>query len=105
MRKFWFTYLAKAVVVFPGGFGTLDELFELLTLVQTRKMHKPLPIVLFGDRYWKEVVNFDALVRYGTISPGDVDLVFRTDSIDDAYHWIVGELLRKQALAQPGAML
>lgn len=105
MRKFWFTYLAKAVVVFPGGFGTLDELFELLTLVQTRKMHKPLPIVLFGDRYWKEVINFDALVRYGTISPGDVELVFRTDSIDDAYHWIVGELLRKQALAQPGAIL
>ena len=105
MRKFWFTYLAKAVVVFPGGFGTLDELFELLTLVQTRKMHKPLPIVLFGDRYWKEVINFDALVRYGTISPGDVDLVFRTDSIDDAYQWIVGELLRKQALAQPGAIL
>jgi len=105
MRKFWFTYLAKAVVVFPGGFGTLDELFELLTLVQTRKMHKPLPIVLFGDRYWREVINFDALVRYRTISPGDVDLVFRTDSIDDAYHWIVGELLRKKALAQPGAML
>ena len=105
MRKFWFAYLAKAVIVFPGGFGTLDELFELLTLVQTRKMHKPLPIVLFGDRYWKEVINFDALVRYGTISPGDVELLFRTDSIDDAYDWIVGELLRKQALAQPGAIL
>ena len=105
MRKFWFAYLAKAVVVFPGGFGTLDELFELLTLVQTLKMHKPLPIVLFGDRYWKEVINFDALVRYGTISPGDVELLFRTDSIDDAYDWIVGELQRNQALAQPGANL
>ena len=105
MRKFWFAYLAKAVIVFPGGFGTLDELFELLTLVQTRKMHKPLPIVLFGDRFWKEVINFDALVRYGTISPRDVELLFRTDSIDDAYDWIVGELLRKQALAQPGANL
>jgi len=105
MRKYWFAYLAKAVIVFPGGFGTLDELFELLTLVQTRKMHKPLPIVLFGDRYWKEVINFDALVRYGTISPHDVELLFRTDSIDDAYDWIVGELLRKQALAQPGAIL
>jgi len=105
MRKFWFTYLAKAVVVFPGGFGTLDELFELLTLVQTRKMHKPLPIVLFGERFWKEVVDFDALVRYATISPCDVELVHRTDSIDDAYDWIVGELLRKHALAQPGASL
>jgi len=105
MRKFWFTYLAKAVVVFPGGFGTLDELFELLTLVQTRKMHKPLPIVLFGERFWKEGINFDALVRYATISPRDVELVYRTDSIDDAYDWIVGELLHKQALAQPGANL
>src|SRR3990170_2445283 len=105
MRKYWFAYLAKAVIVFPGGFGTLDELFELLTLVQTRKMHKPLPIVLFGDRYWKEVINFDALVRYGTISPGDVELLFRTDSIDDAYDWIVGELQRNQAFAQPGANL
>ncbi len=105
MRKFWFAYLAKAVIVFPGGFGTLDELFELLTLVQTRKMRKPLPIVLFGDRYWKEVINFDALVRHGTISARDVDLMFRTDSIDDAYNWIVEELLRKQALAQPGPTL
>ena len=105
MRKFWFAYLAKAVIVFPGGFGTLDELFELLTLVQTRKMRKPLPMVLFGDRYWKEVINFDALVRHGTISPRDVELVFRTDSVDDAYNWIVEELLRKHALAQPGPTL
>ena len=105
MRKFWFAYLAKAVIVFPGGFGTLDELFELLTLVQTRKMRKPLPIVLFGDRYWKEVINFDALVRYGTISARDVELMFRTDSVDDAYNWVVEELLRKQALAQPGPTL
>ena len=105
MRKFWFAYLAKAVIVFPGGFGTLDELFELLTLMQTRKMRKPLPVVLFGDRYWKEVINFDALVRYGTIGSRDLELMFRTDSVDDAYDWIVQELLRKQALAQPGPTL
>ena len=75
MRKFWFAYLAKAMVAFPGGFGTLDELFETLTLVQTRKMKKPMPIVLFGTDYWNEVINFEALVRHGTISPEDVNHV------------------------------
>jgi len=104
MRKFWFYYLAKAVIVFPGGFGTLDELFELLTLVQTRKMTKPMPVVLFGTGYWREVINFDALVRHGTIDARDVELVRRTDSVDEAYDWIVRQLT-DHALAQPGAML
>ncbi|MDH4190399.1 MAG: LOG family protein [Betaproteobacteria bacterium] len=104
MRKFWFAYLAKAVIVFPGGFGTLDELFELLTLVQTKKMTKPMPIVLFGTEYWREVVNFDALLRHGTISPGDLELVYRTDSVDDAYDWIVRKLA-EHAIGQPGPML
>jgi uncharacterized protein (TIGR00730 family) len=104
MRKFWFAYLAKAVIVFPGGFGTLDELFELLTLVQTKKMTKPMPIVLFGTEFWREVVDFDALARYGTISPRDMDLVHRTDSVDDAYEWIVLKLA-EHALGQPGPML
>ena len=104
MRKFWFAYLAKAVIVFPGGFGTLDELFELLTLVQTQKLKKPMPMVLFGTQYWEQVVNFDALVRHGMINPGDVDLLHRTDSVDDAYDWIVTRL-EKRALDQPGAML
>ena len=104
MRKFWFVYLAKAVIVFPGGFGTLDELFELLTLVQTRKMSKPMPIVLFGTEYWKEVINFDALAAHGTIDPEDIRLMHRTDSVDDAYSWIVKQLAEK-ALAQPGATL
>jgi len=104
MRKFWFAYLAKAVIVFPGGFGTLDELFELLTLVQTRKMTKPLPIVLFGSAYWNEVVNFDALVRHGTINAKDVDLAYRTDSVDDAYEWLVRQLSGR-AMGMPGPML
>jgi len=104
MRKFWFYYLAKAVIVFPGGFGTLDELFELLTLVQTRKMTKPMPIVLFGSRYWREVIDFDALVRHGTIDPRDVDLVYRSDSVDEAYHWLVQQL-SEHALGRPGPML
>jgi uncharacterized protein (TIGR00730 family) len=104
MRKFWFAYLAKAVIVFPGGFGTLDELFELLTLTQTRRMKKPMPIVLFGTDYWRQVVDFDALVRHGTIDAKDLELVHRTDSLDDAYDWIVHQLA-EHALGRPGAML
>jgi len=104
MRKFWFAYLAKAVIVFPGGYGTLDELFELLTLVQTRKMRKPLPMVLFGTEYWRQVIDFDALVRHGTIDARDVELVHRTDSVDDAYDWLVLQLA-EHALGQPGPTL
>ena len=104
MRKFWFAYLAKAVLVFPGGYGTMDELFELLTLVQTRKMRKPLPMVLFGTEYWRHVVDFDALVRHGMIGATDVELMYRTDSVDDAYDWIVLRLA-EHALAKPGPTL
>jgi uncharacterized protein (TIGR00730 family) len=74
MRKFWFAYLAKALVVFPGGFGTLDELSELLTLTQTRKLEKKIVIILYGRKYWNEILNFDALVRYGMISREDLEL-------------------------------
>ena len=104
MRKFWLAYMAKAVIVFPGGFGTLDELFEVLTLVQTKRMTKHMPIVLFGTEYWREVINFDALVRHGTIDAADVNLVYRTDSVDEAYDWLIRELT-EQALGKPGAML
>lgn len=104
MRKFWFVYLAKAVVLFPGGYGTLDELFEILTLVQTRKTRKRMPIVLFGTDYWDEVVNFDALVKYGTISPGDLGLFHRTDSLDEAYD-IITKGLTENALGSPGPAL
>jgi uncharacterized protein (TIGR00730 family) len=74
MRKFWFAYLAKALVVFPGGFGTLDEMMELLTLSQTQKLAKKMTILLYGSAYWKEIINFDALVKYGTISEEDLKL-------------------------------
>jgi hypothetical protein len=104
MRKFWFVYLAKAVVLFPGGFGTLDEMFEILTLVQTRKTRKRMPIVLFGSEYWDEVINFGALVEYGTISPGDLDLFHRTDSLDEAYD-IITKGLTENALGSPGPVL
>jgi uncharacterized protein (TIGR00730 family) len=104
MRKFWFAYLAKAVIVFPGGFGTLDELMEVATLVQTGKMTKPLPIVLFGSDYWNEVINFDALVKHGTIGAEDLKLMKRTDSVDEAFKLVVRELT-EHALGRPGAML
>jgi uncharacterized protein (TIGR00730 family) len=85
MRKFWFAYLAKALVVFPGGFGTLDELSEILTLAQTQKLENRIITVLYGSPYWSEVLNFDALVKYGTISPEDLDLFHMVDNVDDAF--------------------
>ena len=92
MRKLWFVYLARAVIIFPGGFGTLDEMMELLTLVQTRKLKKHLPIVLFGTEYWNDVLNFDALLRWGTISKGDLDLFRRMDDVDEAFEFLKEEL-------------
>jgi uncharacterized protein (TIGR00730 family) len=74
MRKLWFAHLARALIAFPGGFGTFDELFEILTLAQTRKIARSIPVFLYGSAYWKEVVNFDALVRHGTISAEDLKL-------------------------------
>jgi hypothetical protein len=74
MRKLWFAYLARALVVFPGGFGTLDELIEILTLVQTKKIDRHIPVVLYGSSYWNEIINFDALVRYGMINREDLAL-------------------------------
>jgi uncharacterized protein (TIGR00730 family) len=104
MRKFWFAYLAKAVIVFPGGFGTFDELFELLTLVQTQKLRKPMPIVVFGTQYWNEVVDFEALVKHGTISARDLKLMHHTDSVDDAYDYITRQL-SERSLDKPGPTL
>ena len=92
MRKFWFVYLAKALVIFPGGYGTLDEFFEVLTLIQTAKPRKVMPVVLFGTEYWDEVLNFDAMVRWGTASPKDLGIFHKTDSVDDAYRYLTGKL-------------
>ncbi len=84
MRKLWFAYLARALVVFPGGFGTLDELTEILTLQQTGKLARKVPILLYGPSFWKDVLNFDALVRYGTIAREDLDLFTFADDPDAA---------------------
>jgi hypothetical protein len=92
MRKFWFVYPAKALVVFPGGFGTLDELFEVLTLVQTKLPRKTMPVVLFGTEFWDEVVNFHALARWGVVSLDDLQLFHKTDSVEDAFRYLTGRL-------------
>jgi uncharacterized protein (TIGR00730 family) len=94
MRKLWFAYLAKALVVFPGGFGTFDELFELLTLAQTEKLAKRICIVVYGKDYWDRVVNFQALVDAGTISPKDLELFHWANTPEEAFDYLCGDLTR-----------
>jgi uncharacterized protein (TIGR00730 family) len=84
MRKLWFAHLARAMVVFPGGFGTLDELFEILTLCQTRKLERPIVTLLYGSEYWREIVNFPALVRHGMIAQDDLGLLHFVDTPGEA---------------------
>jgi uncharacterized protein (TIGR00730 family) len=98
MRKLWFAHLARALVVFPGGFGTLDELFELLTLSQTHKLERQIPIVLYGSSYWNEVINFQAMVRHGVISQADLELFSFCDTPQSAL-----DLLRSKLPARPEA--
>lgn len=85
MRKLWFAYLAKALIVFPGGFGTCDELFEILTLAQTEKLAKKILVVMYGSEYWNRVFNMQAMVDAGTISANDVHMFQMVDSVDDAF--------------------
>jgi len=92
MRKLWFAYLAKALVVFPGGFGTFDELFELLTLAQTEKLAKRICIVVYGKDYWDRVVNFQALVDAGTIAPKDLELFHWANTPEDAFDILRSDL-------------
>lgn len=91
-RKLWFLYLCKALVIFPGGFGTMDELFESLTLVQTGKIKRKLPVVLYGTDYWGKVFNVEAMAEFGTISPGDTELFLQTNSVDEAFDFLTREL-------------
>ena len=99
IRKYWFIYLAKALVVFPGGFGTMDELFETLTLIQTRKVEKRLPIVLYGREFWDRILNFEGFLEYGVISPEDMDLFHVVDSVEEGRDYIV-RFLEKEHLGQ-----
>ncbi|HET8668878.1 MAG TPA: TIGR00730 family Rossman fold protein [Terriglobales bacterium] len=88
MRKLWFAYLSKALIVFPGGFGTFDEMFEILTLAQTEKLAKKILVVLYGSEYWKSVVNFDAMVDSGVIAREDLGLFCMSDTPEAAFEYL-----------------
>lgn len=88
MRKFWFAYLAKALVIFPGGFGTLDELFEILTLAQTQKLAKKILVVIYGREYWERLINFKAMSDAGAISPVDLDLFRMVDTPEEGFEYL-----------------
>jgi uncharacterized protein (TIGR00730 family) len=99
MRKFWFAYLSKALIVFPGGFGTFDELFEILTLVQTDKIRKKLALVIYDEKYWKSVVNFDALIERGVINESDLKLFHFCNDVDTAFK-VIKDHLEKNFLRE-----
>jgi uncharacterized protein (TIGR00730 family) len=93
MRKFWFAYLAKALVIFPGGFGTLDEMFEIVTLAQTQKLSKQIGVFMYGREYWEEVLDLQPLAEWGAISPADLKLLNWVDSPDDAFEQLRAHLM------------
>jgi len=109
MRKFWFAYLAKGLVIFPGGFGTMDELFEILTLAQTDKLAKKILVVIYGSEYWNKVINLQAFVDAGSVSPQDLDLIKIVDNPEEAFEYLrdgltkyhLGGTPKKQTEAMP----
>ena len=100
MRKFWFAYLAKALVIFPGGFGTMDELFEILTLVQTEKLSKTIDVVLYGSEYWDRVLQLDVLAEWGAIDGSDLLLIDRCDTVDHAYAFLTRSLQERHLVPE-----
>jgi uncharacterized protein (TIGR00730 family) len=98
IRKYWFLYLAKALVAFPGGFGTFDELFEMLTLIQTGKTKKHFPVLLFGSAFWKEVVNFEVFHEWGMVSPEDRNLYIHVDSVKEAREQLINIITERYLL-------
>jgi uncharacterized protein (TIGR00730 family) len=94
MRKFWFAYLAKALVVFPGGFGTIDEMFEILTLAQTGKLSKKLLVILYGSEYWNDVFHLEPLAEWGAINEEDLKLLCRVDSVPEAFEELKAHLTK-----------
>ena len=100
MRKFWFAYLAKALVIFPGGFGTLDEMFEILTLAQTKKLSKKLLVILYGNEYWNEVFDLKPLAEWGAIEETDLDLLCRVDTTEGAFEQLKQHLLTYHMVPQ-----
>ncbi|MBE2218935.1 MAG: TIGR00730 family Rossman fold protein [Ignavibacteria bacterium] len=100
MRKFWFAYLAKALIIMPGGFGTMDELFELLTLIQTKKIRKKMPIVVYDKKFWEKVINFEELANKRLIDKEDLKLFLIADTVDEAFHYVKNDLM-KHYMQQP----
>ncbi len=90
MRKFWFVYLAKALIVFPGGFGTLDEFMEVLTLMQTKKIKKNMKVIIYDEKFWKQIINFDKLIEFGTVSKSDMKLFDFCSTVDEVYNKVTG---------------
>jgi uncharacterized protein (TIGR00730 family) len=91
-RKFWMVYYCQALIVAPGGVGTMDELFEVLTLKQTGKVQHDLPVVLLGATYWKTIINWEAIVNYGVVARKDYEDLFFTDSVDEAFDYVTSQL-------------
>ena len=94
LRKFWFAYLAKALVVFPGGLGTLDEMMEILTLLQTEKIKKKMTVVIYGSEYWNRIINWEQMVAYGVVSKQDIGLFHYADSPAEAFEYLKRSLMR-----------
>jgi uncharacterized protein (TIGR00730 family) len=94
MRKFWFAYLAKGLVIFPGGFGTMDELFEILTLAQTDKLAKKILVIIYGSEYWNRIINFQAFVDAGAVSPDDLNLFRIVDTPEEAFEFLRDGLMK-----------
>jgi hypothetical protein len=101
MRKFWFAYLAKALVIFPGGFGTFDELFEILTLAQTQKLAKKILVVIYGSEYWNKLINFQVMIDAGTIAPQDLELFKIVDSPEEGFEFLRDGLTKYHMGPQP----
>ena len=89
MRKYWFTYLAKALIIFPGGFGTCDELFEVMTLIQTKKMNKAIPIILYNKNFWQKLINFDMFIEWGLIDKSDLEYIYFAENVQAAYDFLI----------------
>jgi uncharacterized protein (TIGR00730 family) len=100
MRKFWFAYLAKALIIFPGGFGTLDEMFEILTLMQTEKLEKQIQVILYGTDYWDPIMNLQPLEEWGAINPGDIELIQRANAPDEAFDLLKAHLSEHHLLPE-----
>jgi len=101
MRKFWFAYLSKALVIFPGGFGTMDEFFEILTLAQTQKLAKKILVVVYGSEYWNRLINFQTMVDAGTISPEDLELFKIVDSPEEGFEFLRDGLTKHHLGPEP----